>query len=137
MSEVIGFSRRRAVIVGIMILIAAAHILRLGSHLHGRSYVFYYGYFSDFVLPFGFYFLLCATERQTPILGHWQTKLALAFLLPSTAETCQYSGVPVLGSTFDPFDYLAYGLGAASAAIVDTQVFSRWLAFWTTEKTGR
>ena len=120
-----------------MILIAAAHILRLGSHLHGRSYTFYYAYFSDFVLPFGFYFLLCATERQTPILRPWQAKLATAFLLPAIAETCQYFGVPVLGSTFDPFDYLAYGLGATSAVIVDTQVFSRLLDFWTTQKTER
>jgi len=135
MGNVMGFSKRRALIGCIMIGIAAAHIFRLGSHLHGRSYTFYYSYFSDFILPFGLYFLLCAAERQPCILGRWQAKLAIAFLLPSIAETCQYFGVPVLGSTFDPFDYLAYGLGATSAVIVDTQVFSRLLGFWTTGET--
>ena len=94
MGNVMGFSKRRALIGCIMIGIAAAHIFRLGSHLHGRSYTFYYSYFSDFILPLGLYFLLCATERQTPILGPWQAKLAIAFLLPAIAETCQYFGVP-------------------------------------------
>ena len=136
MSNVIGMSRR-LVIICIMILIAAAHILRLGSYLQGELYHFYYSYFSDFVLPFGCYFLLCATELQMPILKRWEAKLAIAFLMPSIAETCQYFGIPVLGSTFDPLDYFMYGIGAMSAVVVDTQVFSRILGFWTREKAKR
>jgi hypothetical protein len=58
-------------------------------------------------------------------------------LLPSIAETCQYFGIPVLGSTFDPLDYLMYGMGAVSGVVVDTQVFSRMFGFWTKEKAGR
>lgn len=61
-------------------------------------------------------------------------KAAIAFLLPSIAETCQYVGIPVLGSTFDLLDYLMYGIGAMSAVVVDTQVFPRIFAFWTMEK---
>ena len=125
MSNVNNLRRRRAVIVCIMILIAATHILRVGSYLQGELYNFYYGYFSDFILPFGFYFLLCATELQLPVLRRWEAKLAIAFLMPSIAETCQYFEIPVLGSTFDLLDYFMYGIGAMSAVIVDTQVFSR------------
>lgn len=134
MSNVISPLRRRAVIVSLMILIAAAHILRFGSYLKGELYNFYYSYFSDFILPFGFYFLLCAAERQRLILKRWEAKLAITFLMPSIAETCQYFGIPVLGSTFDPLDYFIYGIGAMSAAIVDTQVFSRIFNFWNMEK---
>jgi hypothetical protein len=72
-----------------------------------------------------------------PILRRWEAKSAIAFLIPSIAETCQYFGVPVLGSTFDPLDYLMYGIGAIAAAAVDTQVFSRMFDSWTMEKEER
>ena len=127
-------TKRRAVIVGIMILIAAAHIVRPGSYLQGELYNYYYSYFSDVVMPFGFYFLLCLDEQWLPLLRHWQVKLAVMFLLPSLAETCQYFGIPVLGSTFDPLDYGMYAIGVASAAVVDRQVFSRIFRFWTIEE---
>jgi hypothetical protein len=58
-------------------------------------------------------------------------------LLPSIAETCQYFGIPVLGSTFDPWDYLMYVTGTTAAAIVDTQVFPRIFDFWTLEESVR
>jgi hypothetical protein len=137
MSNVINSSGRRAVIFSIVILIAIVHIFRIGSYLQGQLYNLYYSYFSDFILPFGFYFLLCATERQMPILRRWEAKLAVAFLIPSIAETCQYFGIPVLGSTFDLLDYFMYGIGAISAVTVDTQVFSRIFDFWAMEKAER
>ena len=136
MSNAVGFSRRHAVVFSIMILIAVIHIFRIGSYLEGELHDLYYSYFSDSVLPLGCYFLLCATEEQVPVLRRWEVKSAIAFLLPSIAETCQYFGISVLGSTFDLLDYLMYGIGALSAAVVDTQVFSRVFGFWTMEKTG-
>ncbi len=137
MSSVFGSLRRLAVIFSIVILIAVVHIFRIGSYLQGELYNFYYSYFSDFILPFGCYFLLCANEPQTPILRRWKMKLAITFFTPSIAETCQYFGVPVLGSTFDLLDYFMYGIGAISAVTVDTQVFSRVFGFWSIAKAGR
>jgi hypothetical protein len=115
-------------------LIAVAHILRIGSHLPEALYNLYYSYFSDLVIPFGFYFLVCANEPQMPFLRRWQVKGAIAFLTPSIAETCQYVGIPVLGSTFDLLDYVMYGMGVLSAVFVDTQVFSRVFEFWPVER---
>ena len=137
MSIVFGPSKRLAVIFGIVALVAAVHIFRLGSYLEGESYNFYYSYFSDFIIPFGFYFLLCLYELHVPLLRRWETKFAIAFLLPFIAETCQYFGAPVLGSTFDPLDYLMYAIGALSAAVVDVQVFSRVFDFWAKWKAER
>jgi hypothetical protein len=137
MSNVFGSLRRLAVISSIVALIAVIHIFRIGSYLQGELYNFYYSYFSDLVLPFGYYFLLCANESHIPILRRWKVKLALAFLVPSMAETCQYFGMPVLGSTFDLLDYVTYGIGAISAVVIDTQVFSRIFDFWTVEKAER
>ena len=137
MSNVLGSLRRLAVVFSIVALIAAVHILRIGSYLQGELYDFYYSYFSDFIIPFGYYFLLCANEPHMPFLRRWTVKLAIAFLTPSIAETCQYFELPVLGSTFDPLDYVMYGMGAISAVAVDTQVFSRVFGFWTVEKAVR
>jgi hypothetical protein len=130
-SNISGLSRRLAVSFSIVILIAVVHIFRIGSYLEGELYDLYYSYFSDFVLPFGCYFLLSADEFWIPILRRWEAKSAIVFLIPSIAETCQYFGIPVLGSTFDLVDYLMYGIGAISAAVVDTRVFSRLFDFWT------
>ncbi len=137
MSNLIGFSGRRAIVFSIMILIALLHILGPGRYTQGALYNFYYSYFSDLTLPFGGYFLLCMAERDMPILRRWETKLASVFLMASIAETCQYFGIPVLGETFDLLDYFMYGIGAISAGIVDTQVFSRMFDFWTVEQTER
>ncbi len=133
MSNVIRWSRRKAVIVGIMLLIAAAHVVGFGSYLRGEQRNLYNSYFSDLVLPFGFYFLMCLPGPETK-LKRWQAKWAAVFLLPSIAETSQYFGIPVLGSTFDLLDYFMYAIGATSAAILETQVFSRIFKFWTGER---
>lgn len=113
-----------------MILIALLHVMGPGRYTQGGFYNFYYSYFSDLVLPFGGYFLMCMAEGGLPILRPWETKLVSVFLVASTAETCQYFGIPVLGETFDPLDFLMYGIGATSAAVVDTQVFFRVFDFW-------
>jgi hypothetical protein len=137
MSNVFGPLRRLAVIFSIVVLIAVVHIFRIGSYLQGELYNFYYSYFSDFILPFGCYFLLCLDEPWILILRRWETKLAIAFFVPSIAETCQYFGMPVLGSTFDLLDYFMYALGATLAAIFDRQVFSRLFDFWSIEMAAR
>jgi hypothetical protein len=135
MSSGLGNSKRSAVIISIMMLIALAHIFRIGSHLQGELYKIYYSYFSDFVLTFGGYFLfiLFVSNLPMPILRHWEVKIAVAFLVPSIMETCQYFGIPILGVTFDPLDYGMYAIGALSAAIVDTHVFARIFDFWKLE----
>jgi hypothetical protein len=94
------------------------------------------GYFSDLVVPFGFYFLLCAAELQMPRLRGWRTKAAVTFAVPAVAETCQFFGIPVLGSTFDPVDYLMYGAGALLAALVDVRVLPKHLPRWNDVPTS-
>ncbi len=126
----IRLSRRRVIILSIMAVIAIIHVLRIGNYLSGELYYFYYSYFSDLILPFGCYFLLCAAEINLPILRHWGSKLVISFLVPALDETFQFFDIPVLGSTFDPLDFLMYAFGAISAAIIDTRVFPRIFKFW-------
>ncbi len=127
---------RRVVVVTIMLLIAAAHVIGLGRYLRGEWSALYSSYFSDIVIPFGYYFLLILPASQWQFLRTWETKSAAVFLLASTAETLQYFGIPLLGSTFDPLDYVMYAIGATAAAVVDTQVLARLFAFWRERPSG-
>ena len=117
-----------------MLLIAAAHIIGIGRYLEGKAFELYAGYFSDVVIPFGYYFLMFLSEEHWPFLRHWETKSAVVFLMAVAAEALQYIGVPVLGSTFDPLDFVMYAIGVLSAAVVDRQVFSRVFGFWPRER---
>ena len=130
MSKTFTPSKRRIVVISIMLLIDSLHIIGIGGYLRGAWQNFHYSYFSDIVMPFGAYMLLCQMEDGSHIRIPWWGKLAGAFLLPALLETLQYFGISALGSTFDPLDYVAYGIGAASAALVDTQLFPRIFVFW-------
>ncbi len=117
-----------------MLLIAAAHVIGIGRYLPGQWSALYSSYFSDTALPFGYYFLFSLLEPQWRFFSRWETKAAAVFLMPSAAETLQYFGIPVLGSTFDPLDYAMYAIGAILGAIVDTQVFARAFGFWAEQR---
>lgn len=130
------YSGRRVVIVSIALLTALLHIVGIGRHAPREWFNLYYSYFSDFTIPFTFYFLFCMPAPELRVLRRWEVRLALTFLLPSIAETCQYFGIPVLGETFDPLDYLMYAGGALLAALVETQVFARLFPFWRIADDG-
>jgi hypothetical protein len=123
-------AKKILVSVSILLLIAMIHIFRIGTWFSGSLYDLYYAYFSDVILPFGIYFLLCINEFSYPFLRRWGVKAAIVFAVAATAEICQGLGIAALGVTFDPLDFVMYGLGVLLAALVDTQVFARLFPFW-------
>jgi len=118
-------------VITIQIIIALIHIFRIGTFLNGDLYILYYSYFSDFILPFGAYFLLCANEFPIDFLRDWRVKSLIVFSVATTAEICQYFGISVLGVTFDQVDIIMYGAGVMLAAIIDKQLFTQIFKFWT------
>ncbi len=123
-------NKRKILVVAVALVIAAAHLVPVGRLLPAGWSSIYASYFSDIAIPFAFYFLLCAADRTVPILQIRSVRIAFAFVLPAFAETCQYFGIPLLGSTFDPFDYLMYAIGTIAAALIDKFVFSKVFRFW-------
>ena len=115
--------------VAVLLVVAAIHIFRLGSYLSGGAYNWYYSYFSDIVVPIGFYFLLCINDLTIPPLRPWWVKALLIFGAASGAEIAQGFGVPILGATFDPVDFLMFAIGTGLAVGLDA-VFSRVFGFW-------
>jgi hypothetical protein len=117
-------------VFGILLAIALMHAFRVGQYLEGQWHIYYYSFFSDLILPFGMYFLLCLNEWHIPLLRRWTIKSGLVFGAAAAAETLQAFGIACLGETFDPLDYGMYAMGAAAAALFDRQVFRRILPYW-------
>ncbi len=120
------------IIVAIQIIIALIHAFRLGQVFNGRMYLLYYGYFSDFILPFGTYFLLCLNDAAIPLFRKWYVKAGIIFSVTTIAEICQLFGIEALGVTFDPVDICMYGAGVLIAALVEVKLFAKYFSFWKT-----
>ena len=129
-----GSWKRMGIIISIWIVTVAVHIFRVGSFLEGEWFNLYYSYFSDILLPYTFYFMICVSEVQLPFLRPWVVKSMIVFIVPAIAESAQYFGIYAFGVTYDPLDYLAYAIGALLAAAVDVWVFSKLFGFWTKYK---
>lgn len=121
---------KKIVILSMMIPIALLHFVT-GSHYKGPFPLFVNGYLIDILLPFGFYFLLCLGNSR--LLRSWAAKGLLVFSAASAAEIAQYFGIPLFGHTFDPLDFIMYGLGILLAVLCDTLFFPRMFSFWHRE----
>jgi hypothetical protein len=121
---------KAAVVVPILVLIAVIHALRLGTHLGGNWFTLYYSYFSDIVVPFGIYFLLCLNDITLRFLRSWRIKAIIVFGFASGTEVAQAFGLPVLGLTFDPLGIVMFAVGVSLAAALDRLVMAKALKFW-------
>ena len=117
-------------VIAIMVPIALLHFIT-GSQYQGPFPLFVNGYLIDILLPFGFYFLLCLSENgmlKSPIV-----RGLLLFSAASFVELAQYRGIPLLGRTYDPWDFVMYGLGVLLAMLCDQLLFPRLFSFWQSE----
>ena len=122
---------RTAVVVVVMVVVALIHIFRVGTYLSGSLFTLYYSYFSDVIIPFGMYFILCLNDRNISFLRGWCTKSLVVFGAASATEIAQAFGIYLLGVTFDPLDFVMFALGTLLAAFVDQVVLTRLLSSWS------
>jgi hypothetical protein len=120
--------RKKIVIVVIALLVALIHFVKSGSYWGGPFALFWNGYMFDVIVPLGFYFLLCANEFS--FLKYWFSKAAFVFIVAAGVEIAQYFGAHILGSTFDPVDFIMFGIGVIMAIIFDVILFPRIFKFW-------
>ncbi len=125
-----GFTIRMIICISIELIIAAIHMLRIGSYLKGDIYTYYYSYASDIMVPFGVYFLISTNEIYIRFLRKWYVKALIVFGIATLAEIMQAFGVYLLGETFDVFDILMYAVGVMLAAFVDKIIFKRIIPNW-------
>jgi hypothetical protein len=122
-----GNVRKRAVIVGVALLVGLGHFVT-GSAYRGPRPELVNGYLMDVLVPLAFYLLLALPESR--LLGRWPVRALLVFGAASCVEIAQYAGVPIFGQTFDPLDFVTYGLGVALAVFLDTVLFPLLLPSW-------
>jgi len=127
---------RTPVVISIIVVIALVHLFRVGIYLHGSLFRLYYAYVSDVIVPFGMYFLLCLRDDRIPLLTDWRVKAILVFGVASSTEVMQAFGVPLLGSTFDPLDFVMFGAGVMLAAVADRVCLARLLPGWSAKTAG-
>jgi hypothetical protein len=117
--------KKKVIVVGIELLIAL--IFFVGADWAGDSvHRFFHSYFAAIALPFGFYFLLILVEERQQVLRPWYGKALAVFVLAATSEILQSFGVYALARVFDPLDFAMYATGVLLAALIDTQVISRY-----------
>ncbi len=124
---------KKIVIVGIAVAVGLSHFIT-GKQYNGPFPRFVNGYMIDILLPFAAYLLLCNIKH--PLVNRWWVRCCAVFGLGVIVETLQFSGIPVFGATFDPWDFAAYGAGVTAAALADTVLFPRMFPFWKDEGVG-
>lgn len=117
--------KRKLIVIVVMLTIALAHVIGFGRFLSGQLRVLYVSYFSDLVLPFGFYLLLTLVEDKHRLLRAWWAKAVIVFGLATAAELLQLLGVYALGRTFDPIDIAAYAVGVLCAVGVERAILMK------------
>jgi len=121
--------RRNAVIVSICVPVGMLHFVT-GPGYIGPFADFVNGYLIDILLPFAVYFLLANVRDKVRFFRPWWIAAGAVFLIGAAAEIAQYQGMPILGRTFDPLDFVAYAAGVLLAALVDRHLFTRVFSFW-------
>jgi len=122
-------TEKKILIVGIELVIALLHVVGIGRYSTNEMFILFTSYFSDLVLPFGFYFLLIIAADKIVFLRRKWIRAVVMIAIPSGAEIMQYFGVYALGRTFDPIDFLCYAIGVLVALLVDL-VLEKTVVFW-------
>ena len=115
-------ARNKSIVVAICILVAGLHLIT-GPDYSGPLRPFVTGYLIDILLPFAMYLLLGVQDLK--VLQGKFVRVVLVFGLAASSETLQYHGVEIFGRTYDPLDYLMFGVGIAGAALFEWAVLSR------------
>jgi len=116
-------------VVGLELIIALVFILG-ARWTNTQVFILYQSYFADIFIPFGFYFLLSLAEYRHPIFKKWWVKASSVFALCAASEVLQFFGIFALARVFDPIDFVMYGVGVLLAAVVDRQIFAKYLSLW-------
>jgi hypothetical protein len=115
--------KKRIFVIAIAIPVALLHFVT-GKNYTGPFPKFVNSYLLDILIPFVFYFLLSLKVQNFKLKIITGVSL---FGAASLVELLQYFDVPVLGRTFDPMDFLMYGIGILMAVIVEWNIISKKL----------
>jgi len=118
-------TNRKIIVVFIAVAVGLLHFLT-GPGYRGPAPVFVNGYMIDILLPFAMVLVLGVADQS--LLRSRLARGGFVFAIGAIAETLQYFGVPIFGRTFDPLDYLMFGIGIGLAVVFERVVWSGKMA---------
>ena len=118
---------KKLAITGIALAVGALHFIT-GENYQGPFLVFVNGYLIDILLPMTLYLLLSLFESK--LIRAPLFRACTVFGFGCFVEASQYFGYPIFGSTFDPFDILAYASGVFLGILLDLVIFPRLIPSW-------
>ena len=119
---------KRLVITGIALIVGALHFIK-GENYQGPFPIFVNGYLIDILLPMVLFLLMSLFENR--FVRSKLLRACAVFGFGCIVEISQYLSRPIFGSTFDPFDILAYAGGVLLGALLDMFIFPRLIPHWS------
>lgn len=113
---------KKLIVTGIAIFVGLLHFV-IGPKYQGPFKYFFNCYLIDILLPFTL-FLLFGFFKYS-IMEKKLFRAFLVFLVGVGVEILQYFEVPIFGSTFDPLDFLMYGLGILLGLLFERFLLSK------------
>jgi len=118
---------RRIVISCIALTVGAIHFIK-GENYEGPFPIFVNGYLLDILLPMTLYLLM--SLFQAKLIRSTLFRTCSVFGFGCIVEASQYIGYPILGSTFDSLDIIAYESGVLLGVLLDLILFPRFVPRW-------
>jgi hypothetical protein len=119
---------KKIIITLIALSVGALHFVT-GAGYQGPFPVFVNGYLIDILLPMTLFLLISLFQNR--IIRSAAFRAGAVFGFGCFVEVSQYFGHPLFGSTFDPFDILAYAGGVFLGIFLDLILFPRWIPGWS------
>ena len=119
---------KKLIIVSIALMVGALHFIT-GEQYQGPFPVFVNGYLIDVLLPMELYLLMSLFQNK--IIRSPFFRACAVFGFGCFVEASQYYGHPIFGSTFDPFDVLAYAGGVLLGMLFDLALFPHFISHWS------
>jgi len=118
---------KKLTITGIALAVGALHFIT-GENYRGPFPAFVNGYLIDILLPMTLYLLLSLFESK--LIRAPLFRACTVFGFGCFVEASQYFGDPIFGSTFDPFDILAYASGVLLGILLDLVILPQLIPSW-------
>jgi len=118
---------RKSIITLIALTVGALHFMT-GEQYRGPFPLFVNGYLIDILLPMTLFLLMSLFPNR--VIHSPFFRAGVVFGFGCFVEASQYLGHPIFGSTFDPYDILAYAVGILFGALLEMLVFSRFIPNW-------
>lgn len=114
------------VIVAISIFVGLLHII-IGPDYQGIFKHFVRGYLIDILLPMNLYLLLQISLRKNISISKARIIGAIiTFAFGTIVEILQFYEIEFLGSTYDPWDILMYGIGTGLGIAIDLTIIDKF-----------